>query len=644
MHHFARRKTLAGVFGTVALIGMFATIGFRARHPGRISDTDWMTTRGDAGGTRYSTLSQITVANVAQLEVAWSYHTQDADPEHLTTIECTPIVIDGILYLTTVRTRVVALDAASGRERWHYDAFTGPPLGPLSAGGVNRGVAHWGDGVAGGQRRILLGTADGRLISIDARTGKPDAAFGRDGVVNMREAIAMEMDLTNREYGMTSPPVIVDDLVICGFSVGENLDDTAPGDIRAFDVRTGRERWRFHTVPRPGETGHDTWAGASWKHRGGANAWAGLTVDPERHLVFAGLGAPSYDYYGGDRAGDNLFANSTIALDTRSGARVWHFQTLHHDVWDWDLPAPPVLVRVYQDGRPVDAAAQITKTGFVYLFDRTTGRPLFPIEERPVRPSDIPGERLAATQPIPVKPPPFARQVLTEEEVARYSPDALAKARDDFGSFRGGQLFAPATDGGSVQFPGLHGGGNWSGASFDPETGWLYINANNDPWTIRLRERAPTPIPFVATDIGQFGDLNGPGHPGIKPPFGTLSAIDLNRGEIAWQVPLGEYRDLAARGIRGSGTENLGGTIVTAGGLVFVASTKDEKIRAFDKRTGDVVWQHQLDAGGYAAPATYAVGGRQFLVIAAGGGGKLKTHSGDAFVAFALPRPRPGTS
>jgi quinoprotein glucose dehydrogenase len=630
------RRALAGSLAVVGVIGIGAAIGFRTRKLPEISQADWLTTRGDAGGTRYSPLAQITAENVSQLQVAWVYHTQDHDPDQHTTIECTPIIVDGVLYLTTARPRVVALDAATGRELWRYDPFAQPAIGPLTARGVNRGVAHWSDGRPGGACRILVGTADGRLISLDARTGKPDPAFGRDGIVNLRDGI--ETDLTGREYGMTSPPVIADDLVICGFSVGEGLHDTGPGDIRAFDVRTGRERWRFHTVPRPGEIGHDTWEGDSWKNRGGVNAWAGLTVDPARHLVFAGLGSATYDYYGGDRKGDNLFANATVALDTRTGVRAWHFQTLRHDIWDWDLPAPPVLVTVQHDGRRIDAAAQITKTGFVYLFDRVTGRPLFPIEERKALQSAIPGEQTAATQPVPVKPPPFSRQVLTEAEVAEHSPEALQILREGFGAFRGGELFAPTTEGGSVHFPGLHGGGNWSGGSFDPETGWLYVNANNDPWMVRLRARAPTPIPFVATDIGQLGDLSA--HPGIKPPWGTLSAIDLNRGEIVWQVPLGEYPDLVKRGIRRTGTENLGGTIVTKGGVVFVASTKDEKIRGFDKRNGEVVWQYQLDAGGYAAPATYAIGGRQFVVIAAGGGGKLKTKSGDAFVAFALPVTR----
>jgi quinoprotein glucose dehydrogenase len=596
--------------------------------------TAWSHVFGDPGGTRYSPLTQVTRENVASLEVAWTYRTADADPAAFTTIECTPIVIGGVMFVTSARGKVIALDAATGQERWRYDPFAGRADEEIVANGVNRGVAWW-SGSHGAGPRIFHGTADGRLIALDAATGRPIDTFGQQGAVDL--AASLEPAFRGREIGITSAPAVFEDLVIVGTSVGEGPEPAAAGDILAFDARTGRERWRFRTVPRPGDAGHETWDGDSWQGRGGANAWAGVTIDASRGLVFAGTGSPAFDFYGGDRTGHNLFANSTLALDARTGTRRWHYQIVRHDLWDYDLPTPPVLVRVRHRGEPIEAVAQVTKTGFVYLFDRTTGRPLFGSVERHTAASDVPGERAATVQPTPGRPPAFVRQGITIDDVDGTTPEAREEARERFRAMRGGPLFTPPSLEGTLALPGTRGGATWSGASFDPDTGWLYVSANELASIIQLAPAAAgQPFKYRVAGYRQFVDMHG--YPAIKPPWGTLSAIDLNEGRIVWQVPLGEYPELAARGVRNTGTENFGGTIVTAGGLVFIGGSKDEKFHAFDKRTGKLLWEYKLPAGGYATPATYAIGGRQFVVIAAGGGGKPRTKSGDTFVAFALPR------
>jgi quinoprotein glucose dehydrogenase len=595
---------------------------------------DWPVVGGEPGGSRHSTLTQINRANVAGLKVAWTYHTGDA--KEGSTIECTPIVIDGTMFVTTVRSRVVALDAANGCERWKFDPYEGVRITqPPASGGVNRGLAYWSDGR---KARILLGAPDARLISLDAATGRPDPAFGKGGTVDLREGMGGNLDGLN--YGPTSAPAVYRDIVILGFSCPEG-GRPAPGDPRAFDVRTGKELWRFHTIPWPGEFGHETWEGddwgvGTWQHAGSANNWGGTTIDAKHGLVFIGTGSASPDFYGACRRGDDLFANCVICLEARTGKRVWHFQTLRHDVWDHDLPTPPNLVTVTQGGRKIEAVAQVTKTGYVYLFERRTGRTLFPIEERSAPASDIPGERTAPTQPVPVKPPPFSRQSVSEADLTDISPEIHDEVLARFRSYCCGSAFTPPTLRGTIAAPGLHGGATWSGASVDPTTGVLYVNSNDQPNLIAMVER-PDGGAERFHSTGSFQFLDGHGHPAIKPPWGMLNAIDLNKGEFLWRVPLGNYPDLAARGIRHSGTENFGGTIVTAGGPVFIGGTKDEMFHAFDKATGKLLWEFKLDAGGYATPCTYMVKGRQYVAIAAGGGGKLGTKSGDAFVAFALP-------
>lgn len=599
---------------------------------------DWPRVGNDSGCMRYSELEQINRDNVARLKPVWIYHTGELKGRAGKTIECTPIVIEGVMYVTTGYLRVVALDAATGKEFWQFDPLKDHPFphAPMS-GGVNRGCAYWSDGRPNGQRRIVHGAADGRLFSLDAKTGRLDAAFGKGGIVDLRRGLAPYVAAVG--YGPTSAPAIWKDTIIVGVSCGEGPDIAAPGDIRAFDIHTGGEVWRFHTVPRPGEFGHETWEGDSWKDRGGANAWGGFSMDVDRGLVFAGLGSAAFDFYGGDRRGANLFANCTIALDAKTGTRVWHFQTLHHDLWDHDLPVYPNLVTVTHNGKKIDAVAQVTKTGYVFLFDRETGKPLFAVEEKPVPASDIPGEEAAQTQPIPVKPPPFAAQFFDATNVTDIGKANRASTLAQLRTIHTGPAFQPPSLKGTIAIPGLLGGANWSGGSFDPTTGLLYVNSNNLPNVITLVEAKAGKTwrygPYRHVGYVQIRDHEG--FPGIKPPWGLLNAINLNTGQFAWRMPLGEYVELTARGVAQTGTENLGGTIVTAGGLVIIAATKDERIHAFDKQTGKLLWEHPLPAGGYATPSTYMVNGRQYVVIAAGGAGKMETKAGDAFVAFALP-------
>ncbi|AMV38460.1 pyrroloquinoline quinone-dependent dehydrogenase [Planctomyces sp. SH-PL62] len=599
---------------------------------------DWPGVGNDPGCMRYSTLDQIDRSNVARLKPAWTYHTGELKDGVGKTIECTPIVIDGVMYVTTAHLKVVALDAATGAERWKFDPLKDHPTShPLASGGVNRGCAYWSDGKPGGARRILHGTADGRLFSLDAATGELDPSFGDGGVRDLRKEL--DPKVASLAYGPTSAPVVWKDVVVLGFSCGEGPGIAAPGDVRAFDVRSGAQLWRFRTVPAPGEFGAETWEGESWKDRGGANAWGGLSVDVARGLIFAGLGSAAFDFYGGDRHGDNLFANCTIALDAATGRRAWHFQTLRHDLWDHDLPTYPNLVTVERDGAKVDAVAQVTKTGYVFLFDRETGKPLFDVEDRPVPASEVAGERASATQPVPVKPPPFAVQTLDESNVTDIGEANRAVVLERLRKLKTGVPFLPPSREGTVVIPGYHGGATWSGASFDPATGRLFVNSNNVPNILTMTESKAEDVlkhgPYSFTGYHQF--LDPEGYPAIKPPWGVLNAIDLNAGDFAWRTPLGEHPELTARGVPRTGTETFGGSIVTAGGLVFIAGTKDERFHAFDKDDGKLLWEHQLPAGGYATPSTYRAGGRQFVVIAAGGAGKLRTRAGDAFVAFSLP-------
>ena len=592
--------------------------------------SEWPNVGNDKAGTRYSSLDQINRDNVKRLHVAWTYHTGDAGPG--TTIECTPLVAGGRMFVTTVTSKVVALDPATGKELWKYDPYSGPiTKRPRASGGVNRGVAYWSDGKDGGERRVLLGVADGRIVSLDANTGKPDPSFADGGTLDLRKGIT-ERDITSMAYGPTSAPMVFEELVIVGCSNDEGHPG-APGDPRAFDVRTGKEVWRFHTVPWPGEDGYETWQPAdAYKNRGGANPWGGFTLDAEKGVLFCGTGSAGPDFHGAGRRGANLFANCVLALDARTGKRLWHFQTVHHDIWDQDNPCPPVIVTVTQKGKKVPAVAQVTKTGYCYVLHRETGEPLFGVRQVPAPPSDVPGEEAHPTQPEPLKPPPLSYVEFTENLASDLSPETNRWVREKLKGYRH-ERFAPPSVRGTIVTPGFHGGATWSGASADPETGWLYVNTNNTPYLAALREHGEDD--YRLTGYGVFRDPEG--YPAVKPPWGQLTAVDLNTGEFAWRVTLGEHPELTKRGVPQTGTENFGGTIVTAGGLVFIGGTMDEKFHAFDKKTGELLWEYQLPAGGYATPCTYEANGKQYVVIAAGGGGKLKTRSGDAFVAFALP-------
>lgn len=677
---------------------------------------DWPHYLGGLDSRQFADLDEITPQNVASLETAWIYRSGDADPANRSQIQCNPLVIDGVLYATTPSLHAVALDAAIGREIWRFNPFEdGYKLFGL---GVNRGLAYWSDG----SERRLFYSAGSSLYALDAGTGELFTPFGDAGVVDLRERLSR--DASRLFVVANSPGVVFEDLLIVGTRVAEG-HPAAPGDIRAYDVHSGAIRWTFHTIPRPGEFGSETWPGDAWETIGGANAWAGMSLDPERGTVYIPTGSPAYDFYGADRIGDNLFANCLLALDARTGERKWHFQFVRHDLWDRDIPAPPNLLTIEHDGKSVAAVAQITKSGHVFVFDRETGEPLFPIDEIAVPPSELPGETASLTQPLPQKPPAFSRQRFTEADVTNRTPEAHDDILQQLRRLHSEGQFYPPSRRGTVILPGYDGGGEWGGAAHDPRTGILYVNASEMAWILRMfpvsseagarqatatrlyaenclschgvaREGDPLgaypaliglgekytkdqigqiisggkgfmpsfghlsrgaisvlsdylleppasieaaeedarDLSFVHTGYTRFLDKDG--YPALKPPWGTLSSIDLNEGTLLWQVPLGDRPEAREPGDPPTGTENYGGPLLTSSGLLFIGATSDEKFRAFDANDGQLLWETDLPAAGYATPASYMVDGRQFVVIAAGGG-KIGTPSGDAWVAFALP-------
>jgi quinoprotein glucose dehydrogenase len=678
------------------------------RNPG-FDGKDWSSYGGGAANQHYSALAQIHRENVKRLAVAWSFDSQEEGG-----LQSTPIVIAGVLYGITPTQKIFALDAATGKLLWKFDSG-------IRGTQPDRGLAFWSDGAAKKDRRILVGVMN-FVYALDAGTGQPIESFGVHGRIDLREGLGRE-PASAQSISLTSPGVVYRDLLIVG---GRNPETppSPPGDIRAFDVRTGKLRWAFHTIPRPGEAGYETWPKDAWKTAGAANNWAGMTLDSERGILYVPTGSAVFDFYGADRVGDDLYANCLLALNAKTGERIWHFQGVHHDIWDRDFPSAPVLLTVQRNGKDVDAVAQTTKQGFVYVFDRTDGTPLFPVENRKYPASTVPDEVTAAEQPLPTRPRPFSRQLLTEDLLTNRTPEAHSWALARFHSFRSEGQFVPFSVGkDTVVFPGFDGGGEWGGPAVDPETKILYVNANDLAWTgalapnsgensaqgiyasqcgvchgermqgsppatpslVGVRDRLtgqqmaatikdgkgrmpgfpslsddrvsalveylasgdspelrggephPGAMKYRFTGYNKF--LDPEGYPAVAPPWGTLSAINLNTGEYAWKIPLGEYPELAAKGLNHTGTENYGGPMVTAGGLLFIGATNfDKKFRAFDKATGALLWEATLPFSGNATPITYEVEGRQFVVIAAGGGKDPKSGSGGVYVAFALPK------
>ena len=683
---------------------LFAERAEVTRNPA-LGQRDWPMYGGTPENDHYSSLLQINRNNVKQLSLAWSFDTKEEGG-----LQTSPLVVEGVLYGLTPTQKVFALNAATGKLFWKFDSG-------IRGTQPDRGLAYWTDGQ---DKRILVGVMN-YLYALDAVTGTAIRSFGKNGRIDLREDLGRTA--ATQSIYLTSPGIVYKDLIIVGGREPETLP-APPGDIRAYDVRRGKLRWSFHTIPHPGEFGYETWPKKAWKSSGAANNWAGMTVDVKRGIVYVPTGSAAMDFYGADRVGDDLFADCLLALNAETGERIWHFQEVRHDIWDRDLPAPPLLLTVKRDGKDVDAVAQTTKQGVVYLFDRTNGRPLFPIEYQRFPASTVPGEVAAVEQPLPARPAAFARQRLTEDGLTNRTPEIHQWASEQFRKFRSDGLFVPFSVGkDTVIFPGFDGGAEWGGPAADKETGVLYVNANDVAWTGALAENtgensakaiylsqcgdchgenltgSPPSIPSLVgvgdrvtgqqmaatirngkgrmpgfpnlTDEQMFalvsfvtsGESEGlrsshpppptmkyrftgyrkfldpEGYPAVAPPWGTLTAINLNSGEQVWRVPLGEYPELAAKGQNKTGTENYGGPIVTAGGLVFIGATNfDKKFRAFDKSTAELLWEKSLPFSGNATPVTYEVDGRQYVAIAAGGGKDPRSASGGVYVAFALPK------
>ena len=673
--------------------------------------TNWDTYLGDQERTHFSPLEQINIENVDQLELAWTYNTGDGDENSY--IQCNPLIIDGVFYGTSPKLKVFALDATSGVELWTYNPFEG-----TSKKDFVRGILHH-------EGKIYF-VADRYLHCIDAKNGKRVQSFGEGGLLDLTKGL--DRDISALSYGWRGALTQYKNLLIMGSMVAESLP-AAPGHIRAFDINTGSQKWIFHTIPHPGEEGYDTWEDSTaYRFIGGANNWTGLTVDEKRGIAFVPTGSASYDFYGANRKGANLFANSLIALNAETGERIWHFQAVHHDVWDRDFPAPPTLATIEKDGKSIDVVVQITKSGHVYMFERETGESIFPIEEISYPQTDLPGEETWPTQPLPSLPPAFSRQKLTVDDLNPYTRDT-AELRNRFNALRSNGQFVPPSEQGTIIYPGLDGGGEWGGPAFDPTNGMLYVNANEMAWIIKmikvqsdntndplakglaiyqaycmnchgaqfegstfhgnvpslngLNERLseeqvvnkiknglgtmpsfsflseaevnsvtnyilsndkkiesatsqnPGDLEYRMEGYKRFLDIDG--YPGVKPPWGTLNAINLSEGTIEWKVVLGEFDELTEKGIPQTGAENYGGPIVTAGGLIFIGATSDGYFRAFNKESGEEVWKYKLPASGLATPATYQVNGVQYVTIAAAGGKDTKDW-GDAYVTFRLKK------
>ena len=626
-----------------------------AHATGAPPETEWRHYANDPGGTRFSPLADITRDNVGRLRIAWEYHTEDnTDAMAMgwkTAFEATPLVAGGAMYLSTPTSRVIALDANTGEHRWTFD----PEIprdwhyGELTS----RGVTLWDDPDTGA-RRVFFGTLDGRLLALDAKTGRLIETFGDGGTIDLRAGVG-EVGLGT--YGVTSPPVIAEGLVIVGSSIKDNQRvEQERGTVRAYDVRTGALAWSWDPIPRgPDDPAWETWDPEQARRTGGANAWAPMSVDEERGLVFVPTGSASPDYYGGLRRGSNLFANCVVALHAATGEIAWHFQLVHHDLWDYDTAAQPTLATIRIDGRARDVVVQAGKMGHVFVLDRDTGEPVFPVEERPVPASDVEGEHAWPTQPFPLKPPPLASPTLDAEHLWTLTPGERKAGLDALARYRWEGTFTPPSVGGSIAFPGDLGGINWGGLAVDRSTGMMVVNVVNIPFVARLIPRDEYEAideatqhathRYVSPQAGApYGIVRGPvltplGAPIVAPPWGELIGVDLRVGEVRWRTPLGTLADSLPIPLPlPTGTPNRGGPLITGSGLVFIGAAADNFIRAFDLETGAELWKHRLPAGGQATPMTFRAGdGRQFLVICAGGHGKIGTTPGDSVIAFALP-------
>lgn len=685
------------------------------------TNIDWSTYLGDKASSQYSEADQITPGNVGQLEIAWTYNARKDGEQTGSLIECNPLIVDGVLYGTNSRLIAFAINAATGEELWRFShsAYLENLGIDATSGGVNRGLVYWSET---SDPRILFGVQS-RLFALDANTGTPIQTFGTDGFINLK--LGLGRDIGDSRYSSNTPGIVFEDLIIMGSSVPENLP-AAPGHIRAFNIRTGEQVWRFNTIPHPGEYGYETWPEDAYQRIGGANVWTGMALDEERGLVYCPTGSASYDFYGPNRLGANLFANSLICLDARTGKRVWHYQIVPHDILDYDLPSPPNLFTVTQNGVAIPAVSVLTKQGFVFSFNRVTGEPLFPIEDVPVPPSTIPGEEAWPVRKRPTKPAPYTREQFTIDDVTDISPESHAQILARYQTVRPHIPFQPLTEKqDTIVHPGMLGGAEWGGGAADPN-GVLYFNSNdlpaiitvidlenttsqaqtiftqncalchgadlkggtafgqeipsligisdrldfNDIMTVikqgrntmpafqhmssdlvyQLAKYVQGPDGYDESDFDQKEDLtdtlrymhtgnnlwnDSQGYPAIKPPWGTLNAIDMNTGEYLWKKTFGEYPELIEKGIPPTGRKNLGGPIITAGGVLFIGASLDGYIRAYDMQTGEELWRDMLPFGGFATPSTYTVDGKQYVVIAAGGG--RGTPASDLYVAYALP-------
>jgi quinoprotein glucose dehydrogenase len=593
-------------------------------------DGDWPVYGHDAGGTRHSPLKQINTSNVGQLQRAWAYHTGEKGRS----FESTPIFVDNVLYFSTQNQNVVALNPETGVELWKYK-------NPKPRNSENRGVSYW-PGDRATAPRILFGTGNGSLVALDAKTGAPVTSFGDNGTVDLRTGIADQFPKAN--YAISSPPVVYRDLVIVGPSTQESGSHGPSGSPRAFDVRTGKLVWSFHTVPQPGEPGNATWGDGGWKDRAGPSQWGLDTVDTKLGLVFLPVGNAADSFYGADRKGPDLYASSIVALDAQTGKLRWYFQMVHHDLWDYDMNAPPTLIEVKRAGRTIPAIAETNKMGLLFILDRRTGKPIFGVEERPVPKGDTPGEWYSPTQPFPLKPPPLARTTMTREDVSQRTPEAAKFCGEWFSRLRSQGLYTPFAMTPSLSMPGTMGGGNWGGVSFDPQLGYIFVNTSSLGTVGQMVATAPGSAQPYRNLGGYTRFIDSEGYPCQQPPWGELIAINANTGNIAWRVPLGSYDKLEAQGVRNTGAINMGGSIVTSGGLVFIAATTDSKFRAFDARTGAELWMARLEASGTTVPMTYLGNNdKQYVVVAAGGTNRFRMiantadETSDTLVAFALP-------